>query len=68
MNEPVKIKLHEWTYECGDGCCFDYGTEVSVNEKVISKNTDDIGGVIQAILNELNINCEIEHSNDYYDE
>lgn len=37
----VKIDIHEWTSECGDGCCFNYGTSVTVNgNRLFGENSD----------------------------
>ena len=31
MEKEIIITLEDWDYECGDGCCHMYGTEISVN-------------------------------------
>jgi hypothetical protein len=29
------IKLQRWNYDCGDGCCTDYGTSLTINGEII---------------------------------
>lgn len=28
----MKVKFKDWTSRCGDGCCYDYGTIVSIED------------------------------------
>ncbi len=52
---PVNIELKCWDYKCGDGCCTDYGTSLSVNG-VESENEyigNDVSSSIEFVLKQL---------------
>lgn len=34
------IELDDWDWECGDGCCSDYGTSLTINNYTITKYAD----------------------------
>lgn len=31
----MKITLKEWDYTCGDGCCYEYGTQILIDGKEV---------------------------------
>lgn len=31
----MKIYFEGWEYECGDGCCYDYGTNLHIDGKFV---------------------------------
>lgn len=70
MKEKIKVVFEDWYYECGDGCCSDYGTRVYVNgEPLRSKEVDDsnyIGlesiNVVPALLEKLGYDVEVEYT------
>lgn len=58
----VNIKLNDWHYQCGDGCCDMYGTELIVNGKKCENQYagDDVGLAIEFLLEELGYDFEIK--------
>ena len=44
----VFITLQDWTYECGDGCCFDAGVSLIVNG--VECNNQNAGGDVEQAL------------------
>lgn len=57
----VRIKIKDWDYTCGDGCCYTYGTEIYFNDKLCD-NSHAGGDVVQAlnfVLSELGVEFEI---------
>jgi hypothetical protein len=59
-----KIVIRDWSYTCGDGCCYDYGREIIVNDgDPISCDSLDVEE-LKEILTALNIEYEIEYVDD----
>jgi len=71
----VKIKLEEWQYQCGDGCCDNYGTYLYVNGKKLEHPNpeiydngylgQDVSTALEAVLKELGYEVEIEYDSEY---
>ena len=63
--KKVKIHLDEWTYECGDGCCTDYGTTTKVDGVQMKFQNQDPGTILTMVLEHLGYEVElIETYND----
>ena len=60
MKEKIKIELIEYTYECGDGCCTNYGTITKVNGVEMECQNQDTETIIYHILTHLGYEVEIE--------
>lgn len=60
MKEKVKIELIEYAYECGDGCCTNYGTITKVNGVEIECQNQDTETIIYHILTNLGYEVEVE--------
>lgn len=69
QEQPLKIELKEWHYQCSDGCCDLYGTKIFVNGEEVEhydKDTsnqyigDDVQEALKSVLKHLGIECEIE--------
>lgn len=58
----VKVELHEYTYDCGDGCCTDYGTLTVVNGKELPCHNQDVATILRIVLEELGYEVEIEET------
>ena len=61
MKEKLKIILEEYDYECGDGCCSDYGTKVFVNGVEMPYRNQDTETILTQILEHLGYTVEIEN-------
>jgi hypothetical protein len=60
QNKPkLNIQLDEWMYNCGDGCCTNYGTTVKVNGESMPLNNQDTGTILQQVLEHLGYEVEI---------
>ena len=59
----LKIKLHEYGYSCGDGCCYNYGTITTVNDVELPCHNQDAETILRQVLEHLGYKVEIE--NDY---
>lgn len=57
--EKLKIVLNEYNYECGDGCCHNWGVEVSINGVELFKTNDDSATILEQVLKHLGYNPEI---------
>ena len=51
--QKVIIELTEYTSNCGDGCCTDYGTVTKVNGKELECHNQDVGTIVRGILEAL---------------
>lgn len=60
--KKVNIKLKEWEYECGDGCCYIYGTEIEVDDvKCDNQYTgDSVEESLKFVLSQLGCEVDIE--------
>ena len=55
----VKIELDKYYYNCGDGCCTNYGTITTVNGKELDLHNEDVATILQQVLTELGYEAEI---------
>lgn len=60
----LKIKLHEYDYHCGDGCCSSYGTITTINNIELPCHNQDTGAILTQILEHLGYKVDIEYSDD----
>ena len=61
MNEKIAISIKDWSYECGDGCCTNYGTTTKVNGFELSCNNQDRETIIEKILQHLGYEVEMDY-------
>lgn len=62
--EKIKIELLEYTYDCADGCCTNYGTITKVNGTQLDCQNQDTETILREILEHLGYDVEIETSYD----
>lgn len=70
--KTIKITLKNWHYQCSDGCCDNYGTEVLVNGTLLDHPEglgsgyvgDDVELSLRAVLEHLGYNVLIENKYD----
>ena len=61
------IVIEHWDWECGDGCCSDYGTSVYVNDfKLIHADGSNVESVLSEVLEFLGY--EHVHIEEKYDD
>lgn len=67
----MKITLREWDYTCGDGCCYNYGTQILIDGKEVEHYDEeqivntyvgcDVEVALRSVLKHLGFeNVEIE--------
>jgi hypothetical protein len=50
-NKQINIKIDDWDYTCGDGCCYEQGSTVYLNgEELIDVDADSGIELTKAIL------------------
>ena len=49
----LNIKIEEYSYECGDGCCLNYGTITTVNDVKLPCHNQDTETIVKQILEHL---------------
>lgn len=49
-NNQILIETQEWDYECGDGCCYDYGTNLYINNYHITDRFDWDTDILKEVL------------------
>ena len=64
MENKIKIDLHEYAYNCSDGCCFNYGTITTVNGVELSAHNQDVETILRQVLEHLGYSVEIETTYD----
>ncbi len=62
--KPLKINLHDYAYNCGDGCCFNYGTITTVNGVELPCQNQDVKTILTQVLEHLGYNVEITTTDD----
>lgn len=66
MEKPkIKIELQEYSYNCGDGCCTNYGTITKVNGVDLDLHNQDTATIVRQILEHLGYEVEIEQTHEY---
>jgi hypothetical protein len=48
--EKMNIELRNWEWECGDKCCYDWGTKLIIDGNKLLNDTSNDEDVIRAIL------------------
>ena len=62
--EKIKIELLEYTYDCADGCCTNYGTITKINGVELECHNQDTETILREILEHLGYDVEIKTSYD----
>lgn len=63
--EKLKIDLIDWTYDCADGCCTNYGTTTKVNDIEMPLQNQDVGTILEMVLKHLGYEVEINEHYEY---
>ena len=69
--KKIKITFKEWDYTCGDGCCYNYGTKLYIddeelehpNPEVLDNNYVgmDVETALHAVLKKLGYEVEFDN-------
>lgn len=57
--KKLKVEINDYTYDCADGCCTDFGTQVIVNGVELDLHNQDIGTIVRQILEYLGYEVEL---------
>ncbi len=57
----VTIKLEDYHYKCGDGCCDEYRTITTVNGFELPFRNTDTETILQGVLEALGYTVKIEY-------
>ena len=57
--KKVKVEINDYTYDCADGCCTDFGTQVIVNGVELDLHNQDTGTIVRQILEYLGYEVEL---------
>lgn len=62
VSKRLSIKLEDWHYQCGDGCCDMYGTGIALNDKVCDNQYagDNVQTALEFVLTELGYDVDID--------
>ena len=55
-----EIVLTDWEYHCTDGCCDEYGTELLIDNYIVTRYFDMDTDLLIEILNKLGIRYELK--------
>jgi hypothetical protein len=56
----LKIDFEDWHHQCGDKCCYSYGTDIYLNDKKLDEQyAEDSENALKAVLCELGYAVEI---------
>lgn len=65
MENIVKIKLTDYHYQCGDGCCDHFGTITEVNGVELPCHNQDSATIVRQILEHLGYEVYLEEEFDW---
>jgi len=65
--KEINIKLVDWDSTCGDGCCYNYGTTLSIDGVELTDYAENIGESIRLVLEHLGYKVNIQIETDYED-
>lgn len=57
--QKVKIVIDEYYYDCGDGCCTNYGLNVQINDVDLPYKNMDVGTQVRQILEHLGYEVDL---------
>ena len=63
--KKIKIDLIDWTYDCGDGCCTNYGTTTKVNGVEMDLINQDTATILEEVLTHLGYDVEVTQDYKY---
>ena len=65
MSKKLEIKLVDWDYTCGDGCCYSFGQDIYLNgKKLDEQHADNSVNALKSVLIELGYEVEINQDNE----
>lgn len=62
MPQVLHILLNEYDYDCADGCCTSFGTEVTVNGVELLSNNTDTATILKQVLEHLGYQVQIDET------
>lgn len=62
VKEKLNIELNQYSHECGDGCCTNYGTITKVNGVALELHNDDAETILLQVLKHLGYEVAITTS------
>ena len=65
MKEQLNIRLTEYCYKCGDGCCTTYGTITDINGETLDCHNQDAETILKQVLEHLGYTVNIETVTDF---
>jgi hypothetical protein len=63
MKEKLNIKLKNYSWTCGDGCCTEFGTITEINGDVLENCNTDTATILEQILT--HIGCDVEITEEF---
>lgn len=60
-----EIILTDWEYTCSDGCCYEYGTELVIDNYIVTRNFDMDVDLFKEILNRIGIAYKLKFESEY---
>lgn len=61
--KPIKLSIRPYSYECGDGCCHEYGETWFVDGEEVASGPCDANR-LQQLLNHLGYDASIVNENE----
>lgn len=59
--KKLKLTFEDWDYTCGDGCCYESGTTLKIDDVHVSDNVDCSQNAIIEVLQHLGYELEIDY-------
>lgn len=64
-NNPIGIKIHRFGYHCDDGCCYNYGTTITINDVELKGLEENLSQILYKIFDHLGIQVNITETEDF---
>jgi len=65
VKKKLTITLTEYSYECGDGCCTNFGNITNINGVDLDCHNQDTQTILQQVLEHLGYEVDITQNYDY---
>lgn len=60
-----KVYVRHWSSSCPEGCCYNYGSDLTIDDTLIGTYKEVDTGIIEDMLKHLGIEYELEEDFDY---
>lgn len=61
----MKIEMVDWSYDCGDGCCYEWGVDLFIDGEKINSFSEQALALKWVLINRFGVVIEEGYEDDY---